>query len=152
MPFSYEQTINLLNNAANELTRAARDFGDNRPDNELTARLHGAARYLGDVLKDLEAERDFVANGPQVTTASRVAAAVETDVTLREVPPPAAPVTPPVSTDSAIVAANQPPDPNGVTLTNAPAVAPVIDTPPDPKPSASAPASGKTPKADTASS
>jgi len=61
MPFSFETTIAIINNAANELSRAARDLGDERPDSDLTDKLRGALETMGECVNELTAERDRVA-------------------------------------------------------------------------------------------
>jgi hypothetical protein len=62
MPFSYEQTIAVMNNAVNELTRAARDFGDERPDDDpIAVELRELVQHVGEMMTKLTAERDLVA-------------------------------------------------------------------------------------------
>lgn len=63
MAFSYEQTIAVMNNAVNELTRAARDFGDERPeDDPIAVELRELVQHVGEMMTKLTAERDLVAD------------------------------------------------------------------------------------------
>lgn len=76
MAFSFDTTLSILNNAVNELSRAARDLGDSQADSELSDRLSSALAELSACVDEFTAERDRRAAGG--TTADK-----SQDVTLR---------------------------------------------------------------------
>jgi hypothetical protein len=61
MPFSFDTTIAIVNNAANELSRAARDLGDEQPESAITAKLRSALETMTTCIAELTAERNNVA-------------------------------------------------------------------------------------------
>ena len=61
MPFSFDQTIAIINNAANELSRAARDLGDEQPESEITQRLRDTLDEMTYCVSELTAMRDQAA-------------------------------------------------------------------------------------------
>lgn len=63
MPFSFDTTIAIAQNAANELTRAARDLGDEMPDHAISTTIADALETLNAAVTELTALREFVAAG-----------------------------------------------------------------------------------------
>lgn len=61
MPFSFDDTIRIVNDAANTLTRAARDLGDELPDNPATDALRDTLAKLTECVSTLTTTRDQAA-------------------------------------------------------------------------------------------